>query len=103
MDLTGRRLGAYALKHKLGQGGMGAVYLGLHLALDRERAIKVLLEHDADASIVERLRREALVAASLKHPNIVEIFDVDERDGIHFIVMESVASRTDQDGRRADA
>ena len=89
-DLTGRTLGPYELTRKLGQGGMGAVYIGVHRALHTPRAIKVLLPHEVDEGVVERFVREGVISASLRHPNIVEIFDVGEEDGSHFLVMELV-------------
>jgi serine/threonine protein kinase len=89
-DLTGRRLGPYDLTRKLGQGGMGAVYIGIHRVLQTPRAIKVLLPNEVDEAVVERFVREGVISASLRHPNIVEIFDVGEDDGSHFLVMELV-------------
>jgi serine/threonine-protein kinase len=89
-DLTGHRLGAYELTRKLGQGGMGAVYVGVHRTLQTPRAIKVLLPHEVDEGVVERFVREGQISASLRHPNIVEIYDVGEEDESHFLVMELV-------------
>ncbi|MGE3272313.1 MAG: protein kinase, partial [Chloroflexota bacterium] len=89
-DLTGQRLGPYLLQRKLGQGGMGAVYVGVHQTLNVPRAIKVLLPTEVDEAVVERFVREGVISASLRHPNIVEIFDVGEQDDIHFLVMEEV-------------
>jgi tRNA A-37 threonylcarbamoyl transferase component Bud32 len=89
-DLTGRRLGPYDLTRKLGQGGMGAVYVGVHRTLQTPRAIKVLLPHEVDEAVVERFVREGVISASLRHPNIVEIFDVGEEDESHFLVMELI-------------
>ncbi|MCC7369467.1 MAG: protein kinase [Chloroflexi bacterium] len=89
-DLSGRQLGPYLLQRKLGQGGMGAVYVGVHKTLQTERAIKVLLPTEVDEAVVERFVREGVISASLRHPNIVEIFDVGEQDDIHFLVMELV-------------
>src|SRR4051812_32926189 len=89
-DLTGHRLGPYELTKKLGQGGMGAVYLGIHRTLQAPRAVKVLLPSEVDEGVVERFHREGQISASLRHPNIVQIFDVDEQDDIHFLVMELV-------------
>jgi serine/threonine-protein kinase len=89
-DLSDRRLGPYLLQKKLGQGGMGAVYVGVHQTLQSARAIKVLLPTEVDEAVVERFMREGVISASLRHPNIVEIFDVGEQDDIHFLVMELV-------------
>ena len=89
-DLSGRQLGAYRLQSKIGQGGMGAVYSAVHQTLQVSRAIKVLLPTEVDEAVVERFVREGIISASLRHPNIVEIFDVGEQDNIHFLVMEFV-------------
>jgi len=89
-DLTGQRLGAYDLTQKLGQGGMGAVYIGVHRTLQTPRAIKVLLPHEVDEGVVERFVREGQISASLRHPNIVEIYDVGEENESHFLVMELI-------------
>jgi eukaryotic-like serine/threonine-protein kinase len=89
-DLSGRKLGPYLLQKKLGQGGMGAVYVGVHQTLQTGRAIKILLPTEVDEAVVERFVREGVISASLRHPNIVEIFDVGEQDEIHFLVMELV-------------
>ena len=86
--------GRYLLEGKLGTGGMSTVRLALDRRLERRVAIKLLAEHLADDdNFVSRFRREALAAARLIHPNIVQVFDfgLDERSGEHFIVMEYVA------------
>src|SRR6266498_1083115 len=89
-DLTGQRLGPYELTRKLGQGGMGAVYVGVHRTLQVPRAVKVLLPSEVDEGVVQRFHREGQISASLRHPNIVQIFDVSEQDEIHYLVMEQV-------------
>src|SRR5215204_5932948 len=89
-ELTGRRLGPYELTRKLGQGGMGAVYVGVHRTLQVSRAVKVLLPSEVDEGVVERFHREGQISASLRHPHIVQIFDVDEQDDIHYLVMELI-------------
>lgn len=94
--MTGKRLTErYEILDKLGEGGMALVYRGLDTLLHREVAIKILREQYAsDEEFVERFRREAQAAASLSHPNIVNIYDVGEVDGTHFIVMEYVHGRS---------
>jgi eukaryotic-like serine/threonine-protein kinase len=89
-DLSGQQLGPYRLQRKIGQGGMGAVYVGVHQTLQSSRAIKVLLPTEVDEAVVERFVREGIISASLRHRNIVEIFDVGEQDDIHYLVMELV-------------
>ena len=85
--------GRYRLDRRLGIGGMSTVRLAFDTNLEREVAVKLLAEHLAeDDNFVSRFRREALAAARLVHPNIVQVFDfgLDERTGQHYIVMEYV-------------
>jgi eukaryotic-like serine/threonine-protein kinase len=87
----------YRLERRLGVGGMSTVHLAFDQRLERAVAIKLLAEHLADdSSFVSRFRREALAAARLVHPNIVQVFDFgfDEPSGRHFIVMEYVPGRS---------
>jgi eukaryotic-like serine/threonine-protein kinase len=89
----GRIAGRYRLGESLGVGGMSTVRLAYDERLEREVAIKLLAEHLAqDEAFVARFRREALSAARLVHPNVVQVFDfgLDERSGRHYIVMEHV-------------
>src|SRR3954454_20738457 len=83
----------YRLERRLGVGGMSTVQLAFDTRLERYVAVKLLAEHLAeDASFVSRFRREALAAARLVHPNIVQVFDFgsDRSSGRRFIVMEFV-------------
>ena len=83
----------YRLDRRLGVGGMATVQLAFDTRLERYVAVKLLAEHLAeDASFVSRFRREALAAARLVHPNIVQVFDfgLDEATARNFIVMEFV-------------
>jgi len=85
--------GRYRLDRRLGAGGMSTVFLALDAVLEREVAVKLLADHLADDdAFVARFRREALAAARLQHPNIVQVFDSgqDEESRRHFIVMEYV-------------
>lgn len=85
----------YSLLHKVGAGGMADVYLAIDTILNREVAIKVLRDELAiDPVAVLRFKREANAALALNHPNIVEIFDVGEEDGQHYIVMEYIKGKT---------
>ncbi|MGE0708184.1 MAG: protein kinase [Planctomycetota bacterium] len=90
-DLRGRRLGAFQVTEELGEGGMGAVYLGRDVALDRSVAIKVLHSKLArDAEFVDRFVREARTAAKLNHPNIVQIYGAGYEDGVAYMALELV-------------
>ena len=83
----------YRLERRLGVGGMATVQLAFDTRLERNVAVKLLAEHLADdTQFVSRFRREALAAARLVHPNIVQVFDFGLDDETHrnFIVMEYV-------------
>src|SRR4051794_35279077 len=85
--------GRYRLERGLGAGGMSTVFLAQDSVLERGVAVKLLAEHlSDDEDFVARFRREALAAARLQHPNIVQVFDSgeDETSGRHYIVMEYV-------------
>ena len=85
----------YEIDRLIGEGGMANVYLAHDTILDRKVAVKVLRGDLAgDDKFVRRFQREALNASSLSHPNIVEIYDVDEEDGNFFIVMEYIEGKT---------
>jgi eukaryotic-like serine/threonine-protein kinase len=90
--LIGRTLAArYRLVRPLGSGGMALVYLARHVMIDRLSAIKVLRRDLAmSASHRERFLREARAVNRINHPNIVEITDLGESDGLVFLVMEYV-------------
>lgn len=81
----------YEILEKVGDGGMALVYRAKDTLLNRIVAVKVLRDQFAtDMEFVERFRREAQAAASLSHPNVVNIYDVGQTETAHFIVMEYV-------------
>ena len=91
----GSTLSHYRIVSKIGEGGMGEVYLAQDTKLDRKVALKILpaevaLNHDR----MERFVREAKSAAALHHPNIAQIFEIGEYDGAHYIAMEYVEGET---------
>jgi len=89
--------GRYQVEGRLGVGGMSTVHLAFDQRLERYVALKLLAEHLADdATFISRFRREALAAARLVHPNIVQVFDFgfDEGQHQHFIVMEHVSGHS---------
>jgi serine/threonine-protein kinase len=93
MANNGTIAGRYRIERRLGVGGMSTVHLAFDQRLERYVALKLLAEHLADdPTFVSRFRREALSAARLVHPNIVQVFDFgfDEHQHQHFIVMEHV-------------
>jgi serine/threonine protein kinase len=83
--------GRYNLLLKLGQGGMGSVYLARQKTLRRFCAVKVMSPQFAkDQDAAERFLREARATAALSHPNLVSVFDCDQHEGQYFIAMEYV-------------
>ena len=88
-EWLGRTIGKVRIDKYLARGGMGEVYLGTHLTLDRPVAVKVLHSYiEEDPDLLVRFHREAKVVAGLRHPNIVQIYDFDAIDGHPYIVME---------------
>jgi serine/threonine protein kinase len=91
----GMTVGSYRLAEQLGQGGMATVFKGVHTVLDRSAALKFMhpgfLE---DPEFTQRFRREARLIASLEHPNIVEVFDYAEHEGVPYLVMKFVEGET---------
>lgn len=82
-------LGKYRIEAKLGQGAMGCVYKAWHPGFHDYIALKTIQDTRLEGSqLLERFRREGQALAKLKHQNIVQIYDADQADGIHFIVME---------------
>lgn len=88
--------GKYRIEGLIGHGGMGTVYRARHLALDASRAIKVVkTEMAEELKLVERLREEALLAESLRHPHLVSLYDFSSLpDGTPYIVWELVEGET---------
>lgn len=89
--MIGQVLGNCKVSKKIGEGGMGSVYLAHHQGLNKTVAIKILpAELAANSELIERFIREARAAAKLEHPNVVQVFDVGQRSGIFYIVMQYV-------------
>jgi serine/threonine-protein kinase len=90
-----RLSGRYLLKHKIGEGGMGTVYVAYDAELDRDVAVKMLAANLVnDAEVMERFEREARLTAKLDHPNIVPIYDVGRYEGRPFLVMKLLQGDT---------
>ncbi|MBK8999461.1 MAG: serine/threonine protein kinase [Myxococcales bacterium] len=95
-DLIGRVVaGRYRVLGRLGQGGMGTVYLAEHEAIEKKVALKVLrAEYSAKPDLVERFQREAISASRIKHPNVLDVFDFGQLDnGCFFLAMEFLEGR----------
>jgi len=86
----GRVLGGrYRLESRIGRGGMGEVWRSIDQRLDRPVAVKLLpTAADAGSDLVSRFRREAQLAAVLQHPGVTVVHDIDEDDGLLYLVME---------------
>jgi serine/threonine-protein kinase len=90
-DLTGQPFGEYRILRRLGSGAMADVYLAEQPSLGRKVALKILKrEWMDDETYVKRFHREARAAAQLVHVNIVQIFDVGQVEGVHYISQEYV-------------
>ncbi len=90
-DLTGRSLHHYKIVEKLGEGGMGMVYKAINTRLGSTVAIKTLSQKVIpDPEHQRRFIQEAKAASALRHPNIIQVYDIDSDEGILFIVMELV-------------
>jgi peptide/nickel transport system substrate-binding protein len=86
-DRLGQQFGNYRLVNLLGQGGYAEVYLGQHVRLDLQAAIKVLHTHLTDSE-AEHFQQEAQTIAKLAHPSIIRVFDFDVQDGMPFLVVD---------------
>ena len=90
----GREIGKYRIVEKLGEGGMGAVFVAEDRELRRQVALKVLSDRMAlNPQHQKRFQREARALAALSHPNIVTIYSVEHEDELHFLTMEMVEGK----------
>jgi len=93
--MIGQTISHYRITEKLGEGGMGVVYRARDTKLGRDVAVKVLPEAFArDSDRLARFEREAKLLASLDHSNIASIFELQEADGVRFLVMQLVEGQT---------
>ena len=89
----GQQLGNYRLERSLGRGGFAEVYLGHHLRLKRQAAIKVLHAYLSEQEI-DAFQQEAQIIAGLEHPHIVRVLDFDVQNGVPFLVMDYLPNGT---------
>jgi TonB family protein len=95
IDLEKALAGKYKIISRIGSGGFADVFLGEQLLLSRKVAIKILHAHYArQPELLKRFEREARSAASLSHPNIIDVYDVGEAEGVHYIVMKYIEGET---------
>ena len=103
--MVGKTLGDYEILAEIGRGGMGVVYRARQVSADREVALRTVLPRSAaNPEVVERFRREAEVAARIRHPNLIEIYEFGEAEGVQYMAMElvtgeSLADRLKRSGR----
>jgi hypothetical protein len=88
------RIGRYTIDRKLGEGGMGVVYAAHDPRLERSVAIKTVRGHEGDDAARQRLWREARAAARVSHPNVCQLHEIDEEDGVLYLVMELLEGET---------
>lgn len=99
-NLIGLTIGSYQILEKIGQGGMAEVYRAYHPGLNRYAAVKIMQPHLTDSGeLVARFQREAQTVATLRHPNIVQIFDFGflDVDASSYLIMEFIAGTSLQD------
>jgi serine/threonine protein kinase len=92
---AGTQLGRYEIRAKIGEGGMGEVYLAEDTRLHRKVALKILpIDVASNHGRMRRFEQEATAAAALNHPHIAHIYEIAEADGVNFIAMEFVEGKT---------
>jgi len=92
---AGTQLGRYEIRSKIGEGGMGKVYLAEDTRLKRKVALKLLpVELTTNQNRLRRFEQEARAVSALNHPNIITIHEIGEMDGLRFIVSEFIEGRT---------
>lgn len=92
---NGDRIRDFKVITKIGEGGMGAVYLAEDVMLNKKIAIKVLSPHlISDQQFVERFKNEGKIQASLNHPNIVTLYSLIQENSSYYMVMEYVNGKT---------
>ena len=93
--MIGRTIGKYRIVEHLGRGGMAEVYKAYQPNLDRYVAIKMMHTFLSDEKeFLTRFEREAKVVATLRHPNIVQVYDFDAEGGVYYMVMEFISGET---------
>ncbi|MEK7484550.1 MAG: HEAT repeat domain-containing protein [Planctomycetota bacterium] len=93
-DIIGQVIGGCQILRKIGQGGMGSVYLGEHLGLKNRVAVKLLPPNSVNPEMVSRFYQEARSIARIDHPNVVRVQDVGEKSGRYYLVMQFIDGNT---------
>lgn len=98
VDLTGKTIGEFRILRRIGQGGMGQVYLAEQASLKRQVAIKIMRpDLAANPTAVQRFQREAEAVARLTHANIVQVYAFGQADGMHYMALEYVDGKNLRD------
>jgi eukaryotic-like serine/threonine-protein kinase len=98
LDLSGKTVGDFLVLRKLGQGGMGQVYLARQQSLKREVALKILRkELSENPTALKRFQAEAEAVARITHANIVQVYAIGEQDGLRYMALEYVEGRNLRD------
>jgi serine/threonine-protein kinase len=93
-DMSGQTLGDFQILRKLGEGGMGQVYLAQQMSLKRKVALKLLrADLAANATALKRFRAEAEAVAQATHPNIVQVYDIQNVNDLYYMALEYVEGR----------
>jgi len=92
--MIGQTLGHYTITHRIGQGGMGEVYLAIDQSLNRKVALKIIRSAKLDEILKRRFVSEARLAAAVQHPFVCKIHEVGEHEGTNYICMEFIEGRT---------
>src|SRR2546425_10014080 len=99
----GTRLGRYEIRSKIGEGGMGEVYLAQDTKLERTVALKILPAGvAADRNRMNRFVLEAKAASALNHPNIITIFEIEQIDSVNFTATEFIDGQTLRERMRSE-
>src|SRR5262249_24597685 len=97
-DLTDQVIGDFRVIRRLGQGGMGQVYLAEQVSLHRKVALKILREDLAkDPAALARFKAEAEAVARFTHPNVVQVYAIGEAGRLHYMALEYVEGRNLRD------
>src|SRR5262249_50936144 len=93
--IEGTKLGRYEIRSKIGEGGMGEVYLARDTEISRDVAVKVLPStFSTEQDRLKRFQQEACAAGALNHPNILSIYDVGKHEGSPYVVSELLEGET---------
>jgi len=94
------QIGGYEIIDLVGEGGQGSVYRAQDPSTGQTVAIKILSHSASDGEFLDRFQREASIMATIKHPNVVQVYDHGEEEGRHYIVTEFVSDNLEEPLKR---